>query len=1411
MISHQVASKLHGIQMAFTPEQLTFMNNLSEADRARIERIVNTRLKTINTTDIIAVRHEDEFFYQQLNTDFKYHVDKMVTLYMEDYELAPAVAIADEDKDFYESLNSNSKEKVDRYIALKLDEYEDLDFSDPFYSSLDQAEQNIVDDISANILKSKTNLGNIDLPQQDIDFLDGLSDSDRALAELSIANNVASIADKPEFEITSGEQIFYQNLSNEEKSSLDHIATAFIESTVDNLESHLNDEDLGIYNSLSPAQQASFDKVLAKRIQNFVKADRYTLEIMDDRDLQRLTELQLAGGADISSFLNDAEIPDDSPLKTLAAEDEERFVRLLSNASNLVVMNTSSKIKDAALSVERNQEIEKILASNKPSLPGALTTTEQPFYGDLSSTQDAAFDELMAQQLTHYVEENPQLLRTDFSNTNQVTQLDNQLNNDFDIDKIVGGNGRLKAAVGEMSPEDKSLLKGSLISATKFIISNNKDQLLSLTGLSNNSAGFVAQISSSDNPALSSANIPRNSNDGSRDLTVPGTDSADLSASIAAANNTSGVSPNASSTPNSIDLTPTGNQVSDLPITTGERSVAQIVETSRPDYTSELSAEERQVFGDLTLEEKQFMDEAISGTISEYITDNSRILDVADSDDPQNTEMIDAKLRSDFNINKLATGSTTTPPSSLTNRSPSFRSDLSTVLAEMAKSVIVNHAVELKALSSPSESPSIAQNTNTSSPDTNSNTASGANGTSSTSTFTTTTSPTSTVSNTPVVSPSASFTNLLSPVIGSLQSTLKNSALITYKQLTPSQRQLFDNVLPQRLLRTYKMNPEVFTDLNSNNDVVFQEALSKINNHANVRIPMPTDQPGTRNALARLDDIEKDQISRLLASSMRTIISDKGPQLKAVLDRDGVPAVSPAPNLVAENSRTSRDEQRPRFGSITAAANPANRQRVSITEDDYNFYYNLDTDKRNMIDKVVALRIVNKHAIDGQHNLAKDKDYLNKLPVNERRSIKRLAQFLDGDNMNDIKVNIVQEDLNYYDNLSNKKKDDINRLIVGDIFNFTNEHNIYGVRGEDQKILSTFNPREKELFNLLHNIRSQTHNVFGNRLDLDRTIIESQNIIGEVKSFDNQEYQNVMIEGGLYAIEGGRPLGNFALNLVDNNGNVIASTMTTANGSFSFRNIDAARDYTIQSSEVGTTRAKDRYFIKNLAVAGNDQNILSNKYDEFFLNDGTITNSVQNSLKEISNLIKANPGNTIFIRLINEEYQQAMSINNELIRQLNQNGVENTSIKFKRELPGQTDNPFEGLFRNKVELYVESDQRIAGNNYYSFLVRRDTNLQALSEELKVPEKVLIEENNLPSNVIARNSIIRVWKPESNPSMSLLVNVSDFYYQEYTVRNGENVITIADRLRLPEELIMEVNNLTSPELSSGQVIQLYVRR
>ena len=43
-----------------------------------------------------------------------------------------------------------------------------------------------------------------------------------------------------------------------------------------------------------------------------------------------------------------------------------------------------------------------------------------------------------------------------------------------------------------------------------------------------------------------------------------------------------------------------------------------------------------------------------------------------------------------------------------------------------------------------------------------------------------------------------------------------------------------------------------------------------------------------------------------------------------------------------------------------------------------------------------------------------------------------------------------------------------------------------------------------------------------------------------------------------------------------------------------------------------------------------------------------------------------------------------------------------------------------------------------------------------------------------------------------------------------MKAGENVTTIAEKFNLPEELVLEMNDLTSLKVNKGQVLNIYVR-
>ena len=71
--------------------------------------------------------------------------------------------------------------------------------------------------------------------------------------------------------------------------------------------------------------------------------------------------------------------------------------------------------------------------------------------------------------------------------------------------------------------------------------------------------------------------------------------------------------------------------------------------------------------------------------------------------------------------------------------------------------------------------------------------------------------------------------------------------------------------------------------------------------------------------------------------------------------------------------------------------------------------------------------------------------------------------------------------------------------------------------------------------------------------------------------------------------------------------------------------------------------------------------------------------------------------------------------------------------------------------------------------------------------------------------------VKLRKNSIKPSLSLLVELNDHAvnYKQYKVKKGESIITIAEKFNLPEELLLELNNLRGYQLNPGEVIDIYV--
>ena len=86
-------------------------------------------------------------------------------------------------------------------------------------------------------------------------------------------------------------------------------------------------------------------------------------------------------------------------------------------------------------------------------------------------------------------------------------------------------------------------------------------------------------------------------------------------------------------------------------------------------------------------------------------------------------------------------------------------------------------------------------------------------------------------------------------------------------------------------------------------------------------------------------------------------------------------------------------------------------------------------------------------------------------------------------------------------------------------------------------------------------------------------------------------------------------------------------------------------------------------------------------------------------------------------------------------------------------------------------------------------------------------------NGIDDNRINAYEPLRIPNPENKrPLLDMLVELNtslDAGLKTYTVRSGDTLTSIARKFNLPEEFILEINNLTDSNLREGQVLKIYL--
>lgn len=355
---------------------------------------------------------------------------------------------------------------------------------------------------------------------------------------------------------------------------------------------------------------------------------------------------------------------------------------------------------------------------------------------------------------------------------------------------------------------------------------------------------------------------------------------------------------------------------------------------------------------------------------------------------------------------------------------------------------------------------------------------------------------------------------------------------------------------------------------------------------------------------------------------------------------------------------------------------------------------------------------------------------------------------------------------------------------------------------------------------------SETINLVDKQPNADKIEVvfstEKEDVEVQMPDYKYVDFEEIAISGKLVETSTQTPLTSHKIRLMrqDQSKTVIEGTTNTL-GYFSFK--VPADKYLISLSRESNEGA---ITVKDFSMSGNrlrNEGLFETDARAYFRSDSYVLRpETKVMLDEIINWSK---GKSVNIgieshtdNLGNEEYNIKLSKNRGYATRdyLIENGIPASNISviwhgFEKPIAAN-DNPIGRQLNRRMDIWITSTNPNDKLNLgHFFLVRPEASLAAIAQSLDLTIDELKKMNGLTSNTIAAYEPIRVVSSRKlNPDLALVVPadfniVTDF---RYTVQQGDDVIKVARKFNVPEELILEMNGLSTMKLTPGTKIKIY---
>ncbi|WP_258102495.1 LysM peptidoglycan-binding domain-containing protein [Marinoscillum sp. MHG1-6] len=357
---------------------------------------------------------------------------------------------------------------------------------------------------------------------------------------------------------------------------------------------------------------------------------------------------------------------------------------------------------------------------------------------------------------------------------------------------------------------------------------------------------------------------------------------------------------------------------------------------------------------------------------------------------------------------------------------------------------------------------------------------------------------------------------------------------------------------------------------------------------------------------------DKERIERFLTVSAKSWISSDPVYVKPLL----VPQTLVAANTVEAPSNqtpglTQNNEQNKNSGyggtsnsgknstglmSANGAESRQNEQNASqkmepeaqavgptLPTNALSFYEEMSVDQQLTVDRIVAMEYMNR-AYSNPSIRQEDDQFLKDASKEERKYIKLLSDHLRGD-LSQVEGDelALNEAYTYYSSLSPTLKTKWNRLVARGALVETSVGK-YKISPSDAAFRMRLGEEERESLASIQEFRFANESFLAEDLHLGSDEMVSGMASYEVAQFNNSEYNNVSIKGLLINNQGGAPIADFPLQVVNEEGKMLASVTTGKNGVFLFEGLPKGEFKVVSGLESEAGKTSVSVVVKDLKV-----------------------------------------------------------------------------------------------------------------------------------------------------------------------------------------------------------------------------------